>query len=92
MEAPLGGDNGWLDTATVTVQGTHSGSTRRAKGGDFYLANSEDSLLATSEDFLMATDKRTTRRSHRRPHATIRSLLSTSHRTPPTSRGVATTD
>jgi hypothetical protein len=46
----------WLDTATVTAQGSRSGTTRRARGGDFYLATSGDLHLATSGDFLMATD------------------------------------
>jgi len=46
----------WLDTATVTVQGSCSGSTRRARGGDSYLATSGDLLMATCGDFLMATD------------------------------------
>ena len=56
MELP-GRCGDWLDTATVTVQGSRSGSTRRARGGDFYLATSEDLNLATSEDFSMATDR-----------------------------------
>ena len=56
MELP-GRCGDWLDTATVTVQGSCSGSTRRARGGDFYLATSGDFLMATCGDFLMATDK-----------------------------------
>ncbi len=56
MELP-GRCGDWLDTATVTVQGSRSGSTRRARGGDFYLATSGDFLLATCGDFLMARDK-----------------------------------
>ena len=55
MELP-GRCGDWLDTATVTVQGSRSGSTRRARGGDFYLATSGDFLMATCGDFLMATD------------------------------------
>ena len=46
----------WLGTATVTAQGSRSDSTRRARGGDFYLATSGDLYLATSGDFVMATD------------------------------------
>jgi len=46
----------WLDTATVTVQGSNSGSTRRARGGDFHLATSGDLQMATRGDFLMARD------------------------------------
>src|SRR5665647_2369985 len=57
MELP-GRCGDWLDTATVTVQGSCSGSTRRARGGDFYLATSGDFLMATCGDFLMATDNR----------------------------------
>jgi len=45
MELP-GRCGDWLDTATVTVQGSRSGSTRRARGGDFYLATSGDFFLA----------------------------------------------
>ena len=56
MELP-GRCGDWLDTATVTVQGSCSGSTRRARGGDFYLATSGDFLMATCGDFLMATDR-----------------------------------
>src|SRR5450631_3967276 len=56
MELP-GRCGDWLDTATVTVQGSRSGSTRRARGGDFYLATSGDLQMATCGDFLMATDK-----------------------------------
>jgi hypothetical protein len=53
----MAAESRWLaDTATVTVQGSRSGSTRRARGGDFYLATSGDLYLATSGDFLMATD------------------------------------
>ena len=55
MELP-GRCGDWLDTATVTVQGSRSGSTRRARGGDFYLATSGDFLMATCGDFLMAMD------------------------------------
>jgi len=44
-------------TATVTVQGPRSGTTRRARGEDFYLATSGDLHLAISEDFPMAMDK-----------------------------------
>jgi hypothetical protein len=61
MELP-GRCGDWLDTATVTAQGSHSGSTRRARGGDFYLATSGDLYLATSGDFLMATDSLTNER------------------------------
>jgi len=43
-------------TATVTVQGPRSGTTRRARGEDFYLATSGDLHLAISEDFPMAMD------------------------------------
>jgi len=45
-------------TATVTVQGPRSGTTRRARGEDFYLATSGDLHLAISEDFPMAMDTR----------------------------------
>src|SRR5665647_2963760 len=55
MELP-GRCGDWLDTATVTVQGSCSGSTRRARGEDFYLATNGDFLMATCGDFLMATD------------------------------------
>jgi hypothetical protein len=55
MEPP-GRCGDWLDTATVTAQGSRSETTRRARGGDFYLATSGDLNLATSEDFSMATD------------------------------------
>jgi hypothetical protein len=41
--------------ALVTAQGSRSRSTRRPRGGDFYLATSEDLNLATNEDFYMAT-------------------------------------
>ena len=47
----------WLvGTATVTAQGPRSGSTRRTRGGDFYLATSGDLHLAISGDFSMAMD------------------------------------
>ena len=47
----------WLvGTATVTAQGRNSWPTRRARGGDFYLATSGDLDLATTEDFFTATD------------------------------------
>src|SRR5450631_549098 len=62
MELP-GRCGDWLDTATVTVQGSRSGSTRRARGGDFYLATSGDLQMATCGDFLMATDNRRWQRS-----------------------------
>ena len=55
MEPP-GRCGDWLDTATVTAQGSRSRTTRRARGGDFYLATSGDLNLATSGDFYMATD------------------------------------
>lgn len=48
----------WLDTTTVTVQGSDSGSRRRARGGDFYLATSGDFLMVTCGGFLMARDNR----------------------------------
>ncbi len=40
----------------LTAQGFRSGSTRRARIGDFYLATTGDLHLGTSGDFLMATD------------------------------------
>jgi hypothetical protein len=45
-----------VGTATVTAQAPRSGSTRRTRGGDFYLATSGDLHLAISEDFPMAMD------------------------------------
>src|SRR3954466_7457129 len=42
--------------ATATAQGPRSGSTRRTRGGDFYLATSGDLHLAINEDFPMAMD------------------------------------
>ena len=60
----------WLDTATVTVQGSESGSTRRARGGDSYLATSGDFLMATCADFLMATD---------RPSPRVQGLATSAH-------------
>jgi hypothetical protein len=42
----------------VTAQGPRSRSTRRTRGGDFYLATSGDLHLAINEDFPMATDRR----------------------------------
>jgi len=45
---------GTVGTITVTAQGQSSGSTRRARGGDFHLATTGDLYLATSGDFSMA--------------------------------------
>jgi hypothetical protein len=45
----------WL-APPVTAQGPRSGSTRRTRGGDFYLATSGDLHLAINEDFPMAMD------------------------------------
>ncbi|WP_168176498.1 hypothetical protein [Williamsia sp. 1135] len=55
MELP-GGD-GVVGTFTVIAWAFSSGSTRRAQGGDFYLATSGDLDLATNGDFFMAMDK-----------------------------------
>src|SRR5204862_4988695 len=41
----------------VTTGARSSRSTRRTRGGDFYLATSGDLHLATSGDFFMAMDK-----------------------------------
>src|SRR5450755_1526475 len=48
----------WLGTATVTARASTSGTTRRTRDGDFYLATTGDLHLATHGDFLMAMDIR----------------------------------
>src|SRR5450755_1400374 len=53
----------WLGTATVTARASTSGTTRRTRDGDFYLATTGDLHLATHGDFLMAMD---TYAGHRR--------------------------
>ena len=55
MELP-GRCGDWLDTATVTAQGSRSRPTRRTRDADFYLATNADLDLATNADFLMAMD------------------------------------
>jgi len=45
-----------VGTFTVTTGAGSSRSTRRTRGGDFYLATSGDLHLATSGYFFMATD------------------------------------
>jgi len=55
MELP-GRCGDWLDTATVTAQGSPSRPTRRTRDADFYSATSADLDLATTADFLMAMD------------------------------------
>ena len=67
MELP-GRCGDWLGTATVTVQGSRSGSTRRARDGDFQLATTGDHDLATTGDFFMATDTLTSSRHAVRQH------------------------
>jgi hypothetical protein len=56
MEAPPGGCGDWLRTATVTARASTVLTTRRTRGGDFYLATSEDFQLATHGDFNLAMD------------------------------------
>src|SRR5450631_28336 len=85
MELP-GRCGDWLDTATVTVQGSRSGSTRRARGGDFYLATSGDLQMATCGDFLMATDSR------RRPCVFVAGPVMSGCRSPVKGRGVGRWD
>jgi hypothetical protein len=58
MELP-GRCGDWLDTATVTAQGSRSRPTRRTRDADFYLATNADLDLATNADFLMAMDSAT---------------------------------
>ena len=61
---PPGRCSDWLETVTVTAQGTHSRLTRRARGrelprsrpGDHQMATRGDFYLATSGDFFMAVD------------------------------------
>src|SRR6478609_4031349 len=55
MEPP-GRCGDWLAPPPSPPRAQSSGSTRRARGGDFYLATSGDLHLTISGDFAMAMD------------------------------------